>query len=118
MKGASALTITKYMNRKEASAYLRQKWGIRLAAPTLAKKATQGGGPPFQLDGRFPVYSDAGLDAYAQARLGATVSSTAEYRAAAGRQLPASLSATEFPAREDHSLPDKRCDAGWREPTP
>jgi hypothetical protein len=87
----------KFFNREEAAAYLADKWGVRMAPATLAKKATVGGGPPFRRDGRFPVYSDAGLDAWAQQRLGSEVRSTAEYRAAAPKQ----------PSRAGHKMPDR-----------
>ena len=58
------------MRRREASQYLQQQHGIRLAHATLAKLAVVGGGPPFRLDGRFPVYDRDALDTYASDRLG------------------------------------------------
>jgi hypothetical protein len=58
------------MRRREASQYLLDQHGIRLAHATLAKLAVVGGGPPFRVDGRFPVYDRDSLDAYAQVRLG------------------------------------------------
>lgn len=58
------------MRRQDASQYLLEQHGIRLAHSTLAKLAVVGGGPPFRLDGRFPVYDREALDAYASERLG------------------------------------------------
>src|SRR5262245_6587681 len=89
-------TSPKFFNREEAAAYLAEKWGVRMAPATLAKYATLGGGPPFRRDGRFPVYSDAGLDSWAQQRLGSEVRSTAEYRAAAAQ------------SRDVHPCPEMR----------
>jgi hypothetical protein len=78
------MTISpKFLNRDAASVYLADKWGLRVAKATLAKYATLGGGPPFHRDGRFPVYPEPGLDAWAQQRLGPEVRSTSEYRATA-----------------------------------
>jgi hypothetical protein len=66
------------MRGKEASAYLLENYGIRLSAGRLAALRVTGGGPPFQYDGRFPVYSSPGLDGYAVARLGPEVTSTSD----------------------------------------
>jgi hypothetical protein len=66
------------MRRREASQYLQDQHGIRLAHSTLAKLAVVGGGPPFRLDGRFPVYDRADLDVYADARLGPLRRSTSD----------------------------------------
>ena len=66
------------MRRREASHYLQQQHGIRLAHATLAKLAVVGGGPPFRLDGRFPVYDRDALDAYASERLGPLHRSTSD----------------------------------------
>jgi hypothetical protein len=66
------------MRRREASQYLQEQHGIRLAHTTLAKLAVLGGGPPFRLDGRFPVYDRDALDAYANARLGPLRRSTSD----------------------------------------
>ncbi len=66
------------MRRSEASQYLQEQHGIRLAHSTLAKLAVVGGGPPFRLDGRFPVYDRAELDAFAATRLGPLRASTSD----------------------------------------
>lgn len=66
------------MRRSEASQYLQDQHGVRLAHATLAKLAVVGGGPPFRLDGRFPVYDREALDAYASERLGPLRRSTSD----------------------------------------
>lgn len=69
------------MRRREASEYLQEQHGIRLAHSTLAKLAVVGGGPPFRLDGRFPLYDRDALDIYATQRLGPLRRSTSEVEA-------------------------------------
>jgi len=68
------------MRRGEASRYLKQEHGVRLAPSTLAKLAVLGGGPAFRLDGRFPLYDRDVLDTYASARLGPLRRSTSDVR--------------------------------------
>ncbi len=69
---------TRRLRRKEASAYLRDEWGIIRTPKTLAKLATIGGGPPFEKDGRFPLYTPPLLDTWARSQLSPVVHSTAE----------------------------------------
>jgi len=52
--------------------------GFPIAGPTLATKATRGGGPPFQRFGRRPLYRWGDAAAWASARLSARVGSTSE----------------------------------------
>ena len=66
------------MRRRDASQYLQEQHGIGLAHSTLAKLAVLGGGPPFRLDGRFPVYDRDALDAFASERLGPLRRSTSD----------------------------------------
>lgn len=70
------------LRRIEASTYLLENWGISRTPKTLAKLATIGGGPPMEYDGRLPLYTEEGLDAWARNRLSVPVSSTAELTAA------------------------------------
>ena len=65
-------------NRNEASEYLLHHFGIHAMPGTLAKYASLGGGPAFRKAGRFPVYEEADLDAWAVARLSKRVRSTSE----------------------------------------
>ena len=59
----------KFLTRREASAYL-QGQGLPIAASTLGKFVTVGGGPKFRKFGRNAVYTASDLDAWAAARLG------------------------------------------------
>jgi hypothetical protein len=66
-----------YLRRDKAADYLQQNWGFG-AVDTLATLATRGGGPRFRKLGRFPVYTEADLDSWAESRLSVPVSSTSE----------------------------------------
>lgn len=59
-----------YLTRREASDYLKRQ-GLPIAASTLAKMVTVGGGPLMRRFGRNAVYTASDLDAWATARLGA-----------------------------------------------
>jgi hypothetical protein len=67
------------LNRKRAALYLETVYGARCSASTMAKMAVAGTGPGFRCMGRFPVYNPADLDAWAKAKLGPVVHSTAAY---------------------------------------
>lgn len=67
-----------YLSRKVASEYLFSTWGIKRSPNYLAKLAVIGGGPPFRKAGRDPLYAPSDLDAWALAKLGPLVRSTAE----------------------------------------
>lgn len=67
----------KYLRRDAAAAYLKQHYGFGARA-TLAKLATLGGGPVYSLAGRIPLYKQADLDAWAQAKIGAPMRSTSD----------------------------------------
>ena len=71
----------RYLRRAEASRYLADVWNVSRTPATLAKLACTGGGPPFQLSGRFPLYTEQGLDDWAQSLLGPVVNSTSEVAA-------------------------------------
>lgn len=66
------------LRRTEASTYLKQRWGISRTPGTLAKLATLGGGPRFQLDGRIPLYPETELDTWADSILSPLKSSTSD----------------------------------------
>jgi hypothetical protein len=55
------------LGRKEAAQFLTDR-GYRTAPATLAKLACLGGGPPFHSFGRKPLYREADLIAWAEAR--------------------------------------------------
>ncbi|TDR93057.1 hypothetical protein [Enterovirga rhinocerotis] len=69
------------LRREEASAYLLSHHDLKYSARTLAKLAVIGGGPPMEYAGRFPLYPQDGLDAWAAAKISPRVSSTSELRA-------------------------------------
>jgi hypothetical protein len=70
------------LSRREASVYLKTKYGISRTPKTLAKLASTGGGPRFKLDGRLSKYQPPVLDEYAHEQLTDLMSSTADYEAA------------------------------------
>jgi hypothetical protein len=64
--------------RADASAYLRNRHGLNYAPGTLAKLASISGGPRFFYGGRFPLYPEAELDAFALSRISDLKSSTSD----------------------------------------
>lgn len=74
------MTIGKLLSRKEASEYLKKRYGLRAKPATLAKYASIGGGPPFRRAGRFPVYDTDDLDAWALMRVSRRIYSNCELR--------------------------------------
>jgi hypothetical protein len=64
--------------RHEASAYLKEKWGLDRRPATLAKYASVGGGPKLEYAGRIPIYPQDELDIWAQSIFSALCSSTAQ----------------------------------------
>ena len=80
----------RFYRRDAAALYLRERWGLRCSTKTLAKWACQGGGPRMSYSGRFPVYDEADLDAWAFNRMRGPFCSTAEAMAAEGEGEPLS----------------------------
>ena len=64
------MTMIPLRRRASAAQYLHDRWGIPCAPGTLANFAVSGTGPIYRLAGRFPVYAEADLDAWARDRLG------------------------------------------------
>lgn len=64
------------LRRWEACDYLRIAHGIEVAAATLAKWASVGGGPAYQKVNRTPLYPIAELDAWAAQKLGDPIHNT------------------------------------------
>jgi hypothetical protein len=54
-----------YRNRKQASSYLKEK-GIPIGPNRLAELASVGAGPPFRYWGRYALYTEPDLDAWAE----------------------------------------------------
>ena len=69
------------LRRVEASRYLLDVWGISRTPKTLAKLAVTGGGPAYQKDGRFPLYTIESLDDWVASQLSPMVTSTADLAA-------------------------------------
>ena len=69
---------TRRMRTAEASTYLDETWGVRRTPDTLKKLRCVGGGPRFEVDGRFPLYTKPFLDEYAREQLSPPVRSNAE----------------------------------------
>ena len=65
------------LRRSETAAALTAA-GFPTAAPTLATKATRGGGPPYQLFGRVPLYRWGNSLAWARGKLSPPRCSTSE----------------------------------------
>jgi hypothetical protein len=55
--------------RPGASAYLAERWGLQYSPTTLANMARKGTGPVYRLRGKYAVYEEASLDAWAQLRI-------------------------------------------------
>jgi hypothetical protein len=66
------------LRRWEASEYIELVHGLTIAAATLAKLASVGGGPGFHRVGRVPLYPRDELDRWAVERLGRIVRNTSE----------------------------------------
>jgi hypothetical protein len=69
-----------HLRRFKAARYIEDTYSVPCSPKTLAKLACVGGGPPFRLAGRFPLYPVSGLDAWAQSKIGPLVRSTSEVR--------------------------------------
>jgi hypothetical protein len=63
--------------------------GYPTAAATLATKATRGGGPPYQLYGRVPIYTWGPTLSWAESQLSAPIGSSSEARRVAAKSAPA-----------------------------
>jgi hypothetical protein len=55
--------------------------GFPITASTLATKATRGGGPPYTLFGRRPLYKWADALSWAQSRLSPPAATSSEHHA-------------------------------------
>jgi len=74
------------LRRKQLAEALTAK-GFQITEATLATKASRGGGPPYELWGRIPLYRWATSLAWAEGRLSSPRRSTSE--ADASRNLSA-----------------------------
>jgi hypothetical protein len=96
------------LNRTAAAQFLGDH-GFTIAPSTLAKKAVDGSGPPYQLWNGQATYDDQDLLMWATSRLGRKLRSTAERKAAPSSQAltnddsPQEMSS--FPTRHRPSGP-------------
>jgi hypothetical protein len=71
---AAAVAALRQLNRgmrtEEAAFYLTEGRGVLTSAGHLRNLRVSGGGPAFRLAGRYPIYTIASLDAYADRRIG------------------------------------------------
>jgi hypothetical protein len=65
------------LRRSQTAAALTER-GYPISTATLATKATRGGGPPYLLFGRIPLYPWGTALAWAESRLSPLVRSSAE----------------------------------------
>lgn len=75
------LTEDVLLTRADVASALSEA-GFPVSAATLATKAVRGGGPPYQLFGRKPLYRWGVALEWAKARLSRPVTNTSEARAA------------------------------------
>ena len=69
-------TPERFYRQAEASAFFSQRYGLPVAARSLEGMRTRGGGPSFCKFGRYALYREADLIAWAEARISAPRSST------------------------------------------
>ncbi len=77
----SSTATTRFLRRKDAGAYLKDKYGF-CSHGVLAKLATIGGGPEYSYLGDIPVYEPEKLDEWALGKLSHPVRSTSERKVA------------------------------------
>lgn len=83
MSDIASNLASKHLAPPEASVYLKEKWGVRRAVPTLAKlRCVSSEGPEFIKANRQVIYTPESLDAYAKRLLSAPLRSTSEQTAA------------------------------------
>ena len=83
---AATITAMRQLNRPlrtdEAAFYLTHGCGDPISKGELANRRVNGGGPAFHRAGRWPVYTIAALDKYAEKRLGPELKTTSSRAAA------------------------------------
>jgi len=83
------MTSREFLTRPEAAEYLTDR-GFKTSKLTLAKFATIGGGPVYQIFGNSALYTPENLDHWAEEKLS-----------------PPRRSTSEITARDDAPAPDK-----------
>ena len=87
----------RWHRRKGAAEYIRNTYNIPCSEPTLATKATRGGGPAYSLVGNAALYAEDDLDEWANEKLSRRRYSTSELRQSA-RPAPNKHTLTREPA--------------------
>lgn len=64
--------------RKEASGYLKDKFGVSVSTNTLAKYATVGGGPEYLKFGKRVLYASTALDSWVLSKISDPIRSTSQ----------------------------------------
>jgi len=77
---------SKFLNEQQASDYIGQMHGLKVAPRTLRKQRSTGGGPKFRHFGRWPVYTTEDLDDYVMAKLSEPKRSTSDAGGIPGRR--------------------------------
>jgi hypothetical protein len=70
--------MAKYLDRRDSSQYIREKWGICYSPKTLTKMATTGGGPQYIVVGGRALSQPGWLDAWIESKLTAPRYTTSE----------------------------------------
>jgi hypothetical protein len=97
------------MMRRRLLAEALTEAGYPTAEATLATKATRGGGPPFRLYGRIPLYTWGPSLQWAQSRLSAPMRSTSE---AEWAKQPAGICRACDPGTADSNIAAPMADQG------
>jgi hypothetical protein len=74
------MAIPNFLDRRDASAYLLEQWGLKRSVSYLNQMAAKGSGPKFHKAGRAPLYAPADLDDWAKETIGPAVFSNIEHR--------------------------------------
>jgi hypothetical protein len=77
----SSQPLRRLLRRSEAAKYLREIFNIPCESSSLRTMACKGTGPAFQKCGRYPLYAEPDLDAFAMAKMSPKVRSTSELTA-------------------------------------
>jgi hypothetical protein len=88
LNGTPPADEANWFSRKDASAYLKARWGLSCVVYTLARYAANGTGPEYQRVGPRAVYAREALDQWAKTKLTAPGRKAADLRplAECGRQ--------------------------------
>jgi hypothetical protein len=79
---AAMRQLDRPLRTDEAAFYLTHGRGDPISKGELANRRVNGGGPAFHRAGRWPVYTIAALDKYAERRLGPELKTTSSRAAA------------------------------------